>query len=99
MFLPPHILLLDTDESWAYEKNEDVEDFDISVPMADRSQVHIEHATVDTSKETLGVCKSPVGDSKAALETMQNKADELIARAKEVTLSRRDVLFLLYTQL
>ena len=67
--------------------------------MPDGSQVHIEHAAVDTEKETLGVWTRPVGDSKAALETMQNKADEWIARAKEVTLSRRDVWFLLDRQL
>ena len=50
--------------------------------MPDVSQVHIEHAAVDTAKETLGLCTSPVGYSKAALETMKNKADELIARVK-----------------
>ena len=43
--------------------------------MPDGSQVHIEHAAVDTAKETLGLCTSPVGDSKSDLETMQNKAD------------------------
>ena len=75
-----------TDESWAYEKKEDVEDFDISVPMSDISQVHIEHAAVDTAKETLGVWTSPLGDSKASLETMQNKADEWIASEKKGTL-------------
>ena len=46
------------------------------------SQVQIEHAAVDTAKETLGVWKIPVGESKAVLETMQNKADKWIARAK-----------------
>ena len=67
--------------------------------MPDGSQVQIEHAAVDTAKETLGVWKSPVGDSKAALEMMKNKADEWIAREKEVTLSRQDVWFLLDRQL
>ena len=54
---------------------------------------------MDTEKETLGVWTSPVGDPKSALETMQNKADEWIARAKEGTLSRRDVWFLLDRQI
>ena len=38
--------------------------------MTDGSQVQIEHAAVDTAKEKLGVWIGPVGDSKAALETM-----------------------------
>ena len=80
-----------TDRSWTYENNEDVEDFNISVPIPDGFQVQIEHSAVDTAKVTLGVWTSPVGDSKAALETMKNKADEWIARAKEGTLSIRDV--------
>ena len=84
-----------TDGSWTYENNEDVEDFNISVPMLYGSQVQIEHAAVYTAKETLEVFTSPVVDSKADPETMQNKADEWIARAKEGTLPRRDVWFLL----
>ena len=75
-----------TDRSWTYEKNEDVEDFNISVPMPDGSQVQIEHAEVDTAKKTLGVLTNSVGDSKAALDTMQNKADGWIDREKEGTL-------------
>ena len=59
-----------------------MKDFNISVPIPDGSQVQIEHYAVDTEKETLGVWKNPVGYSKAALETMKNKADELIARVK-----------------
>ena len=39
-----------TDRSWTYEKNEDVEYFNISVPMPDGSQVQIEHAAVDMAK-------------------------------------------------
>ena len=76
-----------------------MEDFNISVPMPYGSQVHIEHAAVDTAKETPGVLTSPVGDSKSALEMMENKADKWIARAKKGTLSRYDVWFLLDRQL
>ena len=67
--------------------------------MTDGSQAQIEHAAVDTWKETLGVCTSPVGDYKDALETMQNKAEKCIDTAKESTLSRHDVWFPLDTQL
>ena len=87
------------DRIWTYEKNEDVKDINISVPIPDVSQVQIEPAAVDTAKETLVVWTSHVGDSKAVLETMQNKLDEWIARAKEGTLSRRNVWFLLDRQL
>ena len=63
-----------------------MEDLNISVPMPDGSQVQIENNAVDTAKEKLRVWTSTVGHSKDALETMQNKADEWIARAKEGTL-------------
>ena len=59
-----------TDGGWTYENNKDVEDFNISVPMSDESQVQIEHAAVDTAKEALEVWTIPVGDSKDDLETM-----------------------------
>ena len=88
-----------TDGSWTFENNVDVEDFNIRFLIPDGSQVQIEHATVDTAKETLGVWTNLVGDSKVALEKMQNKADEWISRAKEGTLSRRNVWFLLDRQL
>ena len=50
-----------TDGSCTYENNEDVKDFNISVPTPDGSQVQIENSKVDTAKETLGVVTSPVG--------------------------------------
>ena len=60
-FKPPqcfyHLISLcwNTDGSWTYENNEDVEYFNISVPMTDGSQVQIQYDAVDTAKETLGV--------------------------------------------
>ena len=59
-----------------------MEYFNISIPIPDGSQVQIGHLALDKAKETLGVFTSPIGDSKAALETMQNKPDEWIAREK-----------------
>ena len=67
--------------------------------MPDGSQVQIEHTALDTSKETLGFWTSPVGESKSDIETMQNNADEWIDRAKDGTLSRRNMWFLLDRQL
>ena len=56
-----------TDGSWTYKNNEDVEDFNINIPMIGGLQVKIEDDAVDTVKETLGFCTSPVGDSKSVL--------------------------------
>ena len=76
-FKPPecfyHLIyfLWNTEGSWSYEMNEDVEDFDIGVPMPDGSHVQIKHAAVDTAKEKLGVWTSSVGYSKAATEMTQ----------------------------
>ena len=88
-----------TDGSWTYEKNEDVEYFNISILMTNGSQVHIKDAALDTAKQTLGVWTSYVGYSKVALETMQNDMDKWISRTKEGTLSRRNMWFLVDRQL
>ena len=50
-----------TDGSWTYKNNGDVEDFNISIPMPYGLQVQIKHTAVDTAKETLVVWTSPVG--------------------------------------
>ena len=43
---------------WDYHHHEDDEEFDMVVPMADGSMAHIEHASVDKAKETLGGIRS-----------------------------------------
>ena len=104
-FKPPkcfyHLIYFcwNTDRIFTYENNEDVEDFNIRVPMTYGSQVQIENAAVHTVNDTLRVWTSPVGDPKADLETMQNKAEKWIASANEGTLSRCDVWFLLDRQM
>ena len=77
-----------------YQRHEDDECFDVGVPLPDGSFVQIEHASVDTAKETLGVWSCPSGDATTALEEMKSKAQEWLDRAKEGKLGRRDIWFL-----
>ena len=52
-----HLVSFDwkADGTWKYAKNETAEDFQLVVPLPDNSLEQIEHASVDTVKETLGV--------------------------------------------
>ena len=62
--------------------------------MPDGSYAQIEHASVDTPKENLGVVTCPSGDALGVLLGMQKKAQAWVDRAKEGNLKRRDVWFL-----
>ena len=86
------------DGRWLYEKNEENEDYDIGVPMPDGTYAQIEHASVDTPKETLGVWTCPTGNASGALVGMKKKAQEWVDRAKEGHLKRRDIWFLVDNQ-
>ena len=46
------------------EHYEEDERFDIAVPMPNGEMVYIEHASVDTAKETLGDYTLPNGDNR-----------------------------------
>ena len=100
-FKPPkcffHLLsfVWSSEGKWSYANNEDNEEYDISVPMPNGSHAPIEHLSVDTAKETLGVFSCPSGKAKGQIKAMQTKAQEWIDRAKEGKLRRRDVWFLL----
>ena len=85
--------------TWKYDANEMDEDLVIGVPMPDGTMVEIEHLSVDTSKETLGVWSCPSGSASTALTEMKSKAQEWIDRAKEGSMMRRDIWFLLDHQL
>jgi hypothetical protein len=85
--------------TWKYDANESDEDLTIGVPMPDDTMVEIEHLSVDTAKETLGVWTCPSGSAKTALSELQSKAQEWIDRAKEGKMMRRDIWFLLDHQL
>ena len=60
--------------AWKYEANERNEELDIAVPMPDGSSVPIEHLSVDTARETLGVFTCPSGQAKAQIKSMDDKA-------------------------
>lgn len=88
------------DGSWAYAANEDNEELDIAVPMPDGSMVPIEHLSIDTGRETLGVYTAPSGKAASQIESMQDKSQEWIDRTKEGGyLRRRDIWFLVDNQL
>ena len=104
-FKPPkcffHLLsfVWSSEGKWSYANNEDNDEYEISVPMPNGSYAPIEHLSVDTAKETLGVFSCPSGKAKGQIKAMQTKAQEWIDRAKEGKLRRRDVWFLLEHQL
>ena len=71
----------------------------MAVPMPDGSMAPIEHLSVDTGKETLGVYTCPSGKSTEQIKSMQKKAQDWIDRAKEGKMRRRDIWFLMDHQL
>ena len=87
------------DGRWFYDKNELNEASDIAVPMPDGSMVPIEHCSVDTAKETLGIWTCPSGAANELLKAMQGKAQSWVDRAKEGKLMRHNVWFLLDRQM
>ena len=82
------------DGRWHYEENEKKAELEIKIPLPDGEEVAIEHLSVDTPKETLGVFTCPSGNAKGKIASENNKAQEWIDMAKEGHLSRRDVWFL-----
>ena len=59
---------------WAYVSHEEDEDFAIGVPMPDGRFVEIDHHSVHTAQETLGVMTSPSGTSPESLQQIRDKA-------------------------
>ena len=86
------------DGKWKYAANHTKPEFEMVVPLPDKSVAKIDHLPVTESKETLGVISSPVGDAAGGLVAMQEKAQEWIDKAKEGHLKRTDVWFLLDCQ-
>jgi len=88
----------DRNGKWSYSPNHDNSDYTMVVPMPDGSEVEIDHLPVTQARETLGVWSSPDGNATESLTQMREKAQDWIDRAKEGTLRRRDVWFLLDVQ-
>ena len=76
------------DEKWLYESNETIDEFNIGVQMPDGSMCQIEHLSVDTAKETLGVFICPLGNFGTHLSSMAKKGGEWTDRGKESHIMR-----------
>jgi len=97
------------DGTWDYQDSTQNEELDIFVPMPDGSTAPIEHLGLDEGKKTLGVITCPSGklrprranekEPNNQIDAMQDKAQEWVDRAKEGSLRRRDVWFLMDHQL
>jgi hypothetical protein len=61
------------DGSWAYESNEEDDDLQAAVPLADGSAGNIQHLGINEAIKTLGSMTCPSGSSKGALGYMQKK--------------------------
>jgi hypothetical protein len=78
--------------------NEIRPEFQISVPLVDRSLAEIEHLPVNRAVKMLGLMTCPSGSNVAALQQMQTQGQEWVDRVKSGKLSRRNVWFMLARQ-
>ena len=83
------------DGSWDYAHHEEDKRFDMVVPMPDGEMAYIEHASVDTVKETLGVYSCPSGNNDTAIAEMKTKAQAWVDKAKSGSLHRCQIWFML----
>jgi hypothetical protein len=86
------------DGSWAYEDNEEDEEFQATVPLADGSFGNIQHLGIHEPIKTLGSMTCPSGSSKGSIEYMQKKGTAWKDMIKAGKLSRRNVWFMLDKQ-
>ena len=61
------------DGKWSYEENHNKLEYEVLVPMPDGTEKKIDHLSVATAKETLGIWTAPDGNAKGALAAMQEK--------------------------
>ena len=73
-------------------------EYEMVVPMPDGSVATIDHLSVDTAMETLGVWSAPNGSADGALVAMKTKAQGWVDDAKEGCLKRSDIWFLMDVQ-
>ena len=84
---------------WFHEANEGLPEFGFSVPLPGDGRASIDHMSMQTAKETLGVLSCPSGAATPALQSLRAKASDWVARAQEGRPSRQDIWFLLECQL
>jgi hypothetical protein len=63
----------DEDGNWAYKDNEEDEDLQAAVPLADGSFGNIQHLGIHEPTKTLGSMTCPSGSSKGSIEYMQKR--------------------------
>ncbi len=86
------------DGSWAYEDNEEDNEFQVVVPLVDGSVGEIQHLGINEPIKTLGSMTCPSGCSKGAIMYMQTKGTAWKDMIKVGKLSRRNVWFMLDKQ-
>ena len=69
------------------------------MPLPRGRREAIEHTPAQMAKETLGVFSCPSGAATLALQALNDKASNTVARAQEGRPSRQDIWFLLNCKL
>ena len=86
------------DGSWFYKNNEEDEEFQAKVPLADGSFGDIQHLGINKPIKTLGSMICPLGRSKGSIEYMRKKGTAWKNMIKVGKLSRRNVCFMMDKQ-
>jgi len=81
------------DGTWSYANHHEDEETKIFVPMPNGSSEAIEHVSVDTPKETLGIVTCASGASKGSLQAMKEKAKDWALAAVAGSLPRKLLWF------
>jgi hypothetical protein len=86
------------DGCWTYKNNEEEEDFQAVVPLADGSVGRFQHLGINKPIKTLGSMICPSGCSKGTITYMQTKGGPWKDMVKASKLSHRNVWFMLEKQ-
>ena len=91
----------DEDGEWRYHEltEEELVKYEIRVPTPSGATVQIECLSVNDSRKTLGSMTCPSGEAKSALDRMLTQTQEWVDTAKNSSLHKRYVLFLIQRQL
>ncbi len=83
---------------WRYTNNTLRGEFGVTVPLPGGKAAAIEHKSVDHTEKTLGAMTSPVGDSAASIQMMQEKTQAWINAVRNGHRHCHNVWFLLQVQ-
>jgi hypothetical protein len=84
---------------WQYASNAQKGCLGITMLLLGGGKADAAHRLVHHAEKTLGVMTSPDGNSRAAIETMQERAQKWVNNVRNRHLHRRNVWFLLKVQL